>query len=294
VLSLLLVAAIAGGVLAYLATRTVSHTVPEFRNESVEVLRAVADENQWVVGAEQATYDPEVAVGRVVRTDPAAGDDLAEDGTLDYWVSLGPEPVTIPTDLAGKTLDQAAAELDSVGLTVGEATPENHEEITADLVIRANTTETQALPGAAIPVVVSAGPAPRVLAPEWVKQPYDPVAAAMQQQRITPVRVDAYSDTVAAGSVIGFKTVDGAQDLPPGSSVPRDTSVQVLVSQGPAPRPVPNVVGRTLAEADQALRNAGFIPSLVGRTDTRVFATDPSSGSERPFGSTVTVYMRPF
>ena len=38
-----------------------------------------------------------------MRTDPPAGESLAEDGTLQYWVSLGPEPVTIPTDLAGKS-----------------------------------------------------------------------------------------------------------------------------------------------------------------------------------------------
>ena len=74
--------------------------------------------------------------------------------------------------------------------------------------------------------------------------------------------------------------------------MPRDASVQVIVSLGPAPRPVPNVQGRPHAEAVQILEAAGFqIAGTSGSTNTRVFATDPRAGSEQPYGTKVTLYM---
>lgn len=295
VLALLLVAAVAGGVIAYFALRTISHEVPDFRNQTVEALRAVADDNNWVVGDEQAVYDPEVAPGLVVRTEPGAGEKLAEEAELRYWVSLGPEPIAIPADLAGKTLDDASAALSAIGLTLGEATPQHHEEIPPDHIIGVNTTETQLLPGAPVPVLVSAGPAPRVIAAEWIGAPYDAVAAAMQEQRLNPERVEAFHDSVPTGSVIGFKTSDGTQDLAAGAELPRDSAVRVIVSQGPAPRPIPDVVGDTLADATAKLEAAGFkVEATSGPPGTRVRFTDPPAGRERPYGSGVQLFMSPF
>jgi serine/threonine-protein kinase len=61
----------------------------------------------------------------------------------------------------------------------------------------------------------------------------------------------AFSETVAEGSVISQTPADG--------QAPQGSTVELVVSEGPPPRPVPNVVGRTQADADRILSDAGFV-----------------------------------
>lgn len=287
----LLAAAITGGTIAYLMNRTISHEVPETRGWAVAELQALAVENDWELGNEQAIYDDEVPVGAVVRTLPPAGERLEEGGTLEYWVSLGPEPVPVP-DLTGMSVEEAATALQAVELALSpEAPTEHHEEIPEGHVIRRLTEEDALIPGSEVQVVLSAGPEPRVLGDDLFGAPFDQVAAKLQEMRLEPVRQNAHHETVPEGAVIGFKTGDGAQDLPAGATVPRDSQVQVIVSQGPAPRPVPNVLGRSLDEATDILESEGFEVLVSGNPRTRVFATNPPAGTVRPKGSTVEVYM---
>ena len=63
---LLVLGTIGGGLAVYLANRTVSHTVADFHDRSVEELQAAADENHWVLGDQpNVVYDPTVEKGRV-------------------------------------------------------------------------------------------------------------------------------------------------------------------------------------------------------------------------------------
>jgi serine/threonine-protein kinase len=206
-------------------------------------------------------------------------------------VSLGPEPVTVP-NLEGKTHDEAKALLDSAGLALGpDAATEHSETIAAGNIIRAASTEPKVLPGTAIAVVVSDGPAPRALPADVIGQPYDAAAAKLQQLGVAPVRVDVYSDTVANGMVIGFKSGDGATDLAPGAEVPRDSQVQVVVSKGHAPVKVPDVSGMFAPDAVRALSQLGFVVYIDGDATKRVLATEPLANTEAPYGSKVTLVM---
>ena len=60
--------------------------------------------------------------------------------------------------------------------------------------------------------------------------------------------------------------------------------------------PVPNVVGRTQAQATSILRGAGFVVNVVQQPDPDpkndgiVLQQVPASG-KRPVGSTVTIYV---
>ena len=68
-------------------------------------------------------YSDEVPRGQVIRTDPAAGEEVEVGGTVLLVVSLGPEPVTIP-DLYGLDPNDAQSALADVGLgmTISNAT----------------------------------------------------------------------------------------------------------------------------------------------------------------------------
>jgi beta-lactam-binding protein with PASTA domain len=97
------------------------------------------------------------------------------------------------------------------------------------------------------------------------------------------------SPDVARGAVVW-------QDPPPGVVLTPNTVVQVVLSSGPAPVTVPDVVGLALSSAERILTAAGV---KVGTVDTIrtsgelgvVIATRPGAGNGRPRGGTVDVVV---
>ncbi len=94
----------------------------------------------------------------------------------------------------------------------------------------------------------------------------------------TEVRKD-YSLTVPRGSVI-------STDPAPGKRIRSNGTVTLTVSEGPRQVKVPDVSGRTLADAQQQLKDAGLVPGTVGKSfndsvpQGSVIVTDPPAGRE--------------
>jgi serine/threonine-protein kinase len=116
---------------------------------------------------------------------------------------------------------------------------------------------------------------------------------AIRQVQLAPRHdssADRYSDTVPKGAVL-------AVSPKPGSQANIGDPVKLIVSKGPAPTPVPSVVGKTKEEAFQALRNAGFEPFDAGAEFSgdvpggRVTRTEPATGSTIGKGQRVGVYV---
>jgi beta-lactam-binding protein with PASTA domain len=86
------------------------------------------------------------------------------------------------------------------------------------------------------------------------------------------------------------------QDPPPGMVLTPNTTVQLVLSAGPAPVTVPDVVGLALSSAEKIFSAAGI---KVGAVDTVqasgelgvVIATRPGAGNGRPRGTTVDVVV---
>ena len=118
------------------------------------------------------------------------------------------------------------------------------------------------------------------------------LAAAAQQFADQGLRVAVkYSPSnKPAGSVIG-------QATPAGTELQRGDSVALTVSTGPNPPvnvPVPDVVGKTRADAQAALERAGFdvqaidVPAVEG--DEVIDQTPAAAGLRIPRGSLVLLY----
>ncbi|MEU8796633.1 Stk1 family PASTA domain-containing Ser/Thr kinase [Spirillospora sp. NPDC048819] len=89
-----------------------------------------------------------------------------------------------------------------------------------------------------------------------------------------------YDDRVHKGNVV-------KSDPPAGARIAQGETITLTPSKGITPREVPDVEGKTLPEAKQALENEGF---KVGRTSTtpsqtvakdRVIGTDPEAGEKQ-------------
>jgi serine/threonine-protein kinase len=104
------------------------------------------------------------------------------------------------------------------------------------------------------------------------------------------VVVEAIDDEVApVGEVVD-------QDPTGDSEAERGSEVKLIVSKGPAARPVPDVVGRTIAEASNLLGQAGFAVQQVTEPSSTVeegvvIRTDPPPESVQPKGTAITVVV---
>jgi len=221
--------------------------------------------------------------GLIIEQQPSTGAFLAQDDEIEVVVSRGPPPVPLP-DVAGQPVADAQAALEAAGFVVAvERTYD--ENVGRDVALASEPAGGgQAPRESKVTLFVSDGPAP-VPVPDVTGLGYDEAAAALQQKRLAPVRKEAYSDTVEEGKVIGTEPAAG-------QPAARDSEVGVVVSLGPEIIQVPNVTGKTVEAASEALRTAGLVPSVEnygpGRT---VRAQDPSGGAEARKGSKITLFL---
>ena len=102
--------------------------------------------------------------------------------------------------------------------------------------------------------------------------------------------VDEEESSTPAGEVI-------RQAPSAGSELPRGSTVSIVVSKGEEKVTVPNVIGTERADAVEALRDAGLVPSVseqeteVPQQVGRVTDQFPPPGSEVEPGSSVTVVV---
>jgi serine/threonine-protein kinase len=187
-------------------------------------------------------------------------------------------------DVSGQPAPDAQSALESAGFVV--AVERRYDEhIARDVTLGTEPAGGgQAPRESTVTLVVSDGPAP-VPVPDVAGLGYDEAAGALQAKRLVGVRKEAYSDTVEEGKVIGT-------DPAAGQPAARDSEVGIIVSLGPEIIQVPNVTGKTVEGASEALRAAGLVPSVEnygpGKT---VRAQDPSSGAQVRRGSKVTLFL---
>jgi serine/threonine-protein kinase len=193
----------------------------------------------------------------------------------------GPTSHAVPS-LTGADQPTATRLLRQAGLQarfIGTAS----EDVPAGTVVSWSPSQGLQRPGTVVSVVLSTGPAPRVV-PDLTGSSYDDAVAKLQGLRLVPARQNAFSDTVAEGQVIS--TTPAA-----GSSVGRDSTVTLVVSAGPDMVTVPDTVGRDVAGATSSLEQSGLkVANVFGFASGRVFFTSPSPGSRVHRGSSVNLY----
>jgi beta-lactam-binding protein with PASTA domain/tRNA A-37 threonylcarbamoyl transferase component Bud32 len=283
---LVLAGALVGAYFGYDATRTKTYALDDFTNHPVEDLQAVATAHGWVLPPANEDRSDLIEKGLIIRTDPPGGIRLAKGATISYWVSAGKTVVKIP-DLANITVDEATSRLAAVKLTLGAPVPEFSETVPVGTVIGSAEVATEKPKGEAVAYKVSKGPAPRTI-PALDGKPEADVTKALTDLKLTVTRSEDYNETVPAGSVVSLNPASGT------AGVPRDSAVAILVSKGPAPVAIPNVLGQpSAAAAASILRNAGFdIGDTIGPSDRPVIGTDPPAGEKHLKGTKVTIYTR--
>jgi serine/threonine-protein kinase len=282
VVALLVVAVlVAAGLLLARSAGGSTVAAPQLVGLTQDEAAARAAKAGLVVHVEQRDVDD--PAGRVIRQAPSAGAFLDDGGTVRLVVSRGPPPVVIP-DVAGQPADQATLTLAGAGFAI-DLRHDYDESVPAGIAIRTDPAANEKhAPESTIALVVSDGPRP-VAVPDTSGKSYDAAVAALQDKRFSATRVDDFSETVPAGSVIGT-------DPPAGQLAPRDSQVAVHVSKGPQPVAVPNVVNMSVEQASQTLQASGLDADVQnfapGRT---VKSQNPPAGTQVNRGTRVTLAL---
>jgi serine/threonine-protein kinase len=274
----------AGGVFAWTTLLIPSHKVPNLVNLTEQQADELIQAKHWKVHRLEGRKDGS-AKGSVIAQDPVEGKSLQEKKVVTITISLGNTLVAVPQDLGGKTVEDAAAELDSLGLKLGDQTKQNDETVQEGVVIGLDpNTPPQLAKGDAVNVIVSGGPQPRTVPSIAPTTKFDDAAKAIKDLQLVPQRKDDFSDTVPEGQIVGT-------DPPAGTEVARGSTVTIIVSKG-LPT-IPNVAGQSVADATAQLQAAGYtVAGVQGNPARTVVGTNPPAGTRAKKGTPVTIITR--
>jgi serine/threonine-protein kinase len=280
---LLVLGGAAAGAVVATGALTPTHLVPQVVNQTAAAAKATLARLHFKYSVYGRSYSGTPA-GTVLAQRPTHGR-ISEGSTVAVLLSLGPQPVKVPTGLANLHESDAAAVLQALGLKVGTITNQASMTVSAGDVISSNPNSGTLLPGQSVDLVVSSGK-PSVAVPAISgsdAQSFAAAQSALQAVGLTAVESDQFSDTVAKGQVIGTQP-------PGGTSVQVGSQVTVLVSKGPDLVQVPSVAGDSVPQATQILNAAGFAVSVSNASSNAVArGTNPPAGTMARRGSNVTI-----
>ncbi|MBC3185207.1 Stk1 family PASTA domain-containing Ser/Thr kinase [Corynebacterium sp. zg-331] len=203
-----------------------------------------------------------------------------------WWLGSG-RYGDIP-EIIGMDKNQGLAALEDAGF---EATArEVYDDETAQgHAVGTDPSGDRAIRGSQVAILVSQGrPTVPTIAPQTGAQRYEQLLA----ERTLSGRVSRreHSEDVPAGDVISVSPA-------PGTAVPTQSIVELTISKGPAPVPVPDLGGMNEDEAATALTKAGLKVGMVDwaydahRDYGAVSATVPDRGTEATRGDSVRLIL---
>jgi eukaryotic-like serine/threonine-protein kinase len=203
------------------------------------------------------------------------------------WTYLIPHSHPVPS-VGHMNVDEASQQLHDLGfvvvVTAGRFNPQPKGTVLT--VDPAEGTSLRA--GSTVTLVPSLGPPP-VLVPSVTGLTLDKAVAELDRAGLAKGEVQQiYDDKVPEGVVVKQSPADG--------KAPTGSAVDLWVSRGHAPVPVPAVVGKTQDKAEKAVKDAGFttVVSVAFSNDIergRVISVDPSEATKTPYGSPVTILV---
>ncbi len=199
------------------------------------------------------------------------------------------EQIEVPS-VTGQTVDEAKAQIQSAGFTVGTVTQTYSDTVETGKVISQDpTAKTKKAKGSTINLTVSQGKQ-EIEVPDLTGKTADEAKKLLQTNGLKYQAGTAeYSDTVAKDHV-------ARQDVAAGSKVAKDTVVTYYLSLGSEGSSVPNVVGQTRSAATSTLNNAGFYVTVEEQYSStvesgKVISQSPSAGEKLKENGTVNLVV---
>ncbi|WP_319954604.1 Stk1 family PASTA domain-containing Ser/Thr kinase [Patulibacter brassicae] len=272
-------------------------TVPRLNGLTEAAATQRLEERGFRVSTEQQA-SADVRRGIVIRSSPRRGARVRHGSKVLLTVSSGPAQLTIPA-VVGQTRADARRALVQAGIAEDDIADAEQasETVEAGRVISVSpAAQTRIDPGTQVTLTVSSGPASedQVEVPKVTDLDRAAAEKAITDAGLVPEVTEVDSTDVEAGTVT-------EQSPAARSKVDEGSTVRLTVTRTPADEEddqvaVPNVEGRTRAQAERALRAAGLRPRVTEVAvsdegqDGRVQRQVPNGGNVRK-NATVTVQV---
>ena len=233
------------------------HAIADYKGHTIGEVRAIAEKNLWVLDEDQVRTDL-VPEGLVLVQNPSDGQGLAEGKLLSVEVSSGPL-LRLTPHVLGLLLDPARMRLEARGFEIDEVDLRYSEDIAdgqvLELLIEEKLTYGGLLnePGTRVSLVVSAGPAPR-LVPNLINTSLEAatnILAGLQLAFVVSEKRDLKS--IFPNEFVTKQTPVG------GLSVARNSLVKLTIAGISPTVEVPDVAGVEADEAAEMLKEAGLV-----------------------------------
>jgi serine/threonine-protein kinase len=287
-LAALLIAAIAVG--AYLLLAPAKKTVPDVVGSRSAVASQKLQNAGFEVNIETVISDS-VPTDHVATQKPQPGEKAKEGSTVTIIVSSGRGQATVPGVLGQKQADAEDA-MRAAGFKT-DVRKESSDTVPKGRVISTSPLENSQLEkGRTVVLVVSSGPQ-QVTVPDVVGDNEDQARSALEGAGLRADVSEEESTDKDPGTVL-------RQTPAGGGKVAKGSAVKLVVAKAPAQVDVPDVVDQQKADAEKALKGAGFkVRTRTQDVDTPdedgvVVDQDPAGGEKLEKGSRVTITVGKF
>ena len=249
-----------------------------FRGQDVAVAEKALLAQGFVVNVRYLPSEGQ-ARGQVFSESPVAGAKVEEGAIITLSVSDGQAGQAVPA-VVGQQLADVQNLLISNGFTVTTTDQPSESSPPGEVISSSPEAGGRVVLGGSVTLVVSSGPAPRIV-PEVVGKPFNDVMLALGRGGFGIGTITRTSSTdQAVGTVL-------SSDPPAGSPVPRDFPVKLTIVAPPQQTKVPFVVGIRQASAETALKAEGLTSSVTPGVATAGQAPGTVIGQSIPGGAPV-------
>ena len=259
-------------------------SVPDIRagTDSGTAVATVRDADLTAVVGTDQEFDDTVPVGAVLRTDPAAGTELAVNAPVTLILSAGPRPIVVP-QVVGRPQPDAQRMLTDAGFTIGTVTKAFDARSDPGTVLRTSpTVGSTAARGSAVELTV----ADSVTVPDVRGTSTKDATAAMRDAGFSVTVGDpAFDPNIDAGDIL-------RTDPGPGTRVDRTGAKVFLVPSNAVT--VPDLGDLRVKDAEKKLADLGLridVTSFFGSDNGNVWDQSPAAGVRIQPGGTVSVYV---
>jgi serine/threonine-protein kinase len=228
-------------------------------------------------------FDEEIAQGRILATDPSAGDSIAPGGVVALTVSKGAERYEVPA-LTNITAQAALKLLAKTPMRAGDITEVFSAKVPKGLVISSNPSKgAQVKRDTLVDLVVSKGIETFSLA-SYVGKNGEQALNELTEAGFSVTPTYIYDEVVMPGEVISQKPVSGV-------ALPAGAPVEIFISQGSAFVFIPNVLRYTQERAVAVLEDLGLtvVVKKVTKTSKVVIGISPKVNTKVKRGTKVTL-----
>lgn len=217
-------------------------TVPAMVGQSVDQARISAENAHLTFVVAGKTPDPVIQKNHVALQSPLAGTSAVPGTMVAVTLSKGPSQVTLPS-LGGQTLSRALEKLKALGLELGETSYQPHGSVAAGYIITTVPGPGSVItPGTRVKLVVAKG---ATAAPATTATPSTarkPASGMTSVPRVKGVRLRfagprLRSKGLKVGRITYSEDEDHMEEMvlsqspPPGTPVPRGSSVSMVVNR---------------------------------------------------------------